>query len=73
MGRGLRVELRAPHGSVTPTQIDRLGEDPDIKRHPDCDRITFWVRSLARNDPKQLRDVWRRCRSTTMAERLQPV
>ncbi len=71
IGRGLRVELRAPTGVLTPTQIDRLGEDTEIKPQDGYDRIIFWVRSLARNDSKQLLEVWRRCLSVDMEERLQ--
>ncbi len=71
MGEGLRVELRAPSGQFTPTQVDRLGQDVEIKRHPAYDRLVFWVRSLVQIDTKQLRQVWRACRETDMSERLQ--
>ncbi len=71
MGKGLRVELRAASGQFTPTQVDRLGLDVDIKRHPAYDRLVFWVRSLTQIDTKQLRQVWRACRETDLSERLQ--
>jgi len=62
IGRGMRVELLAPSTALTPTQIDRLGEDVEIKPHDGYDRIVFWLRSPGQNDPRQLSDVWRRCR-----------
>ncbi len=62
MGRGLRVELYAPKNSITPTRIEKLGEEPEIKPQPDQDRIVFWVRDLKQIDTAQLRDVWNRCR-----------
>ena len=71
MGRGLRIEWRAPNNIVTPAMIDRLGEDGDIKRHDAYDRVTFWVRSLSQVDSKQWRDVWRLCRGSKSKERLQ--
>ncbi|MFQ5414022.1 MAG: excinuclease ABC subunit A, partial [Phycisphaerae bacterium] len=67
----LRVELRAPKGMFTPTQIERLGMDPEIKRQARYDRVTFRVRSLADNDAKQFLDVWRRCRAAAAEGRLQ--
>jgi hypothetical protein len=70
IGRGLRVELRAPKNGLTPTQIDRLGEDVQIKPQEEYDRIVFWLRSLNQMDSKQLLDVWRRCRSVGAEERL---
>jgi excinuclease ABC subunit A len=68
MGRGLRVELRAPNNVFTPTQVDKLGQDVEIKRRPDGDSIVFWVRSLDQVDTKQLRDVWKRSAPTGEAE-----
>ena len=72
IGRGLRIELRAPKGELTPTQIDRLGEDTEIKPQSEYDRIIFWIRSLNQNDSGQLREAWRRCLSVGMEGRLQP-
>jgi hypothetical protein len=71
IGRGMRVELRAPNSALTPTQIDRLGEDVEIKPHDEYDRIVFWLRSLGQNDSRQLSDVWRRCRGAGVEEELQ--
>jgi len=71
MGRGLRVELRAPRNLLTPVMIDRLGEDCEIKPCADVERAAFWIRSLDQNDSKQLRDVWRRCRPGALAEGVQ--
>ncbi len=68
IGRGLRVEIRAPRGALTPTQVDRLGEDVEIAVRDDHDRITFWVRDLKQNDPAQFREVWQRCRLTVVSE-----
>ncbi len=71
MGRALRVELRAPSGLLTPTQVERLGQDVEIKPCPAYDRIVFWVRSLSHIDTKQLRQVWHACRETEVSQRLQ--
>ncbi len=59
IGRGLRVELRVPRQAFTPTQVDRLGEDVEIKPAAAYDRLVFWVRELSQNDTKQLLAVWR--------------
>jgi excinuclease ABC subunit A len=72
MARGLRVELRAPQGSLTPTQIERLGEDVAIHHLNGFDWITFWLRSLTQNDSGQLRDVWMRCRREGVNARMTP-
>ena len=66
MGRGLRIELRAPKGAVTPAQVDCLGEDVEIRRMADNDWVIFWVRTLDQNDQKQLIDVWRKCHILTL-------
>ena len=71
IGRGLRVELRAPVGSLTPTLVERLGEDVEIKPSPQYDRIVFWLHSLGQCDSKQLREVWQTCRESGTKRRLQ--
>ena len=71
MGRGLRVELLAPRNTFTPTQIEGLGEDADIRPGMDCDLIVFWVRSLGQVNPKRLHEVWRRCEAAESPGRLQ--
>jgi hypothetical protein len=71
MGRGLRIELRAPKNVVTPAQVDRLGEDVEIRPRGHDDWIIFWVRSLSDMDTGQLRSVWRHCIGVTRAESLQ--
>ena len=71
MGRGLRVELRAPRNTFTPTQLERLGEDADIRPGVDADSIVFWVRSLTQINTKQLLEVWRRCDMVESPGRLQ--
>ncbi len=58
MGRGLRVELRSPPKVVTPAMIDRLGEEPEIKRMGETDWVVFWSRALDQVDAMQLRNVW---------------
>jgi excinuclease ABC subunit A len=68
MARGLRVEVRAPKNSITPVQIDRLGEKPEIKPQDRYDRVVFWVRSLAQINGDQLRQLWRRCRKPQSKE-----
>ena len=70
IGSGLRIELRAPAGVITPTQVDRLGEGAEIKRHDAYDRVVFWLRSLAQNDAAQLSAVWRMCCEASPAEEL---
>ena len=71
MGRGLRIELRAPKNVVVPTHVDRLGEDVEIHRRPEADWIIFWIRSLNQMDAKQLQDLWRRIVSEPAADHLQ--
>ena len=70
MGRGLRVELRAPQNVVTPAQMDRLGEDAEIRPRGKDDWIIFWVRSLSDMDSGQLRSVWRQCNGATTSGEL---
>ena len=71
MGRGLRVELRTPRGALTPALVDGLGEDAEIKRSANCDRVAFWLRSLEQMDSAQLREAWRLSRTAPRDERLQ--
>jgi len=61
MGRGIRVELRAPHGVLTPARVDSLGEDVAIRPFEDFDSLIFWLRDLSQSSTKQLREVWRLC------------
>jgi len=70
-GRGLRIELRAPRAVITPTMIEGLGRDAEIKSHETIDRIVFWVRVLGDSNAKELAEVWRRCRTASSAGRLQ--
>jgi excinuclease ABC subunit A len=71
MGRGLRVELRAPQNVVTPAQMDRLGEDAEIRPRGEDDWLIFWVRSLTDMDSGQLRSVWRQCNGVRPSGELQ--
>jgi excinuclease ABC subunit A len=59
IGRGIRVELRTPPGACALPQVDRLGEDVEIKRYPPYDMIAFWVREAEQIDPGQLAEAWR--------------
>jgi excinuclease ABC subunit A len=61
MGRGLRLELRAPKNALTPAMVEGLGEDSVIKHDNACDWLAFWVPSLARLHPAKLREVWGIC------------
>jgi len=71
MGRGLRVELRAPSNVLTPAQVDRLGEEVEIRSRGRDDWVIFWVRSLSEMDTGQLRFVWRQCTNVAPTESLQ--
>ena len=71
MGRGLRIELRAPKNLLTPAQVDRLGEDVEIRPRGHDDWIIFWVQSLSDMDSGQLRSVWRQCIGATPTGSLQ--
>ncbi|MBI1825165.1 MAG: ATP-binding cassette domain-containing protein [Planctomycetes bacterium] len=59
MGRGLRLEIRAPQNSVTPTMIDRLGKDTEIRHCGNSAWVIFWVSSVGQMDSGQLRELWR--------------
>ncbi len=63
LGRGIRVEMRAPRGVFTPAKVDKLGSEPEIRSLSSSDWIKFWVKSLGQNDPKQMKQVWRQCRA----------
>ncbi len=54
MPKGIRVHLRMPLHTVTPTQIERLGFSVEIKKHGDFDEVQFWIAEPADTDPKQL-------------------
>jgi excinuclease ABC subunit A len=71
MGEGLRIELRAPPGILTPIHVERLGEDAQIKSRGGEDWVLFWITDLRQCDARQLRDVWRRCRSAGVEEGIQ--
>ncbi len=51
---GLRVEITGKANQFTPTKIERLGEDPEIKRRSNRDVVTFWVREMKDVDTRQL-------------------
>jgi hypothetical protein len=42
--QGLKVEFQTPSGAVTPTQIERLGGQPEIRNHRGQDWVTFWMK-----------------------------
>jgi excinuclease ABC subunit A len=62
MGRGLRVELRAPQNMVTPAMIEGLGDEPSVKRCGNDDWLVFWVPSLSKLNVSRLREIWMICR-----------
>ncbi|MCB9865737.1 MAG: excinuclease ABC subunit UvrA [Phycisphaerales bacterium] len=57
--QGLRLHLRVPRASVTPTQIDRLGREPTLRSQGAHDEVVCWVRSLESLDRTQLQHVAR--------------
>ncbi|HNO77428.1 MAG TPA: excinuclease ABC subunit UvrA [Phycisphaerae bacterium] len=57
MPKGIRVHLRMPLNTVTPTQIERLGTSVEVKKHGDFDEVQFWLAQPADTDPKQLKTV----------------
>jgi len=61
MGRGLRIELRAPRNVVTPAMIEDLGDDPVIKNYENNDWIIFWVFSFPKLNASRLREIWSIC------------
>jgi len=56
---GLRLHLMVPRGSVTPTQMDRLGVEPQMRAQRGYDEVFFWLRSLDNLDAGQLQTVSR--------------
>jgi excinuclease ABC subunit A len=72
MGQGLRVELRTPSALFTPTQVEGLGLEPQIKQQAGYDRIVFWLRSLDNCNVALLADIWKGCRKAMAEGRLQP-
>lgn len=71
IGSGLRVEIRTPPGLFTPTQVDRLGEDFEIRRHGEWAWVIFRLKSLEENDHRQMSEFWRRLRAGRPEEELQ--
>ncbi len=67
---GLRVELRAQRGQFTPAKIDRLGPDPEIKRHQNYDWIMFTLQSMDQIDTQQLKAVLLEAEESLLDERL---
>ena len=72
-GEALRIELLVPTGAFTPTQIERLGDQPIIDdRHDDVDMIKFQARRIEEVDANVLRalldEAARRVGSATKAE-----
>jgi len=54
---GLRLHLMVARGAVTPTQVDRLGDEPKLRTVNGYDEVYFWLRSLDQVDAVQLRYV----------------
>ena len=70
MGRGLRVELRAPRNKFTPAMMEGVGDDATIKREENNDWLIFWIPSLAKLKASRLREVWALCREESAAGRI---
>jgi excinuclease ABC subunit A len=58
MGRGLRVELRAPRHLLTPLMVEGLGDDPMIRAYENNDWVEFWIPSAAKINAARLRDIF---------------
>jgi excinuclease ABC subunit A len=54
MPQGLRLHVRVPSASLTPVQIDKLGQQPGIKSCSEYDVVTFWLRTADDPDAGQL-------------------
>ena len=67
----LRIELCVPPGSLTPTQIEHLGEGPLLRSGPARQWVIFRARSLDQIDTAQLKHVWRLGRTAASDGRLQ--
>jgi hypothetical protein len=59
---GLRLELRAPRGALTPAMYDRVGRSPALETRPDFDRILTRVNTIDDIDPSQFAEVLGCCR-----------
>jgi len=55
MPQGIRVEFRVGNAAVTPTQIERLGVNPEIVQRATYDTVRFWVRRIDDIDKTQLK------------------
>ena len=71
IGSGLRVEIRTPPGLFTPTQVDRLGEDFEIRRQGEWAWVIFRLAALEENDHRQMLEFWRKLRTGRPEEELQ--
>ncbi|NOX58981.1 MAG: excinuclease ABC subunit UvrA, partial [Planctomycetes bacterium] len=60
MPDGIRLHLRVPSHSVTPTQIERLGFNVDLQTQVDFDVVRFWVRKSEDADTSQLQNLLKR-------------
>ncbi len=69
MGRGLRVELRAPQNVITPAMVEGLGDDPIVKRDRNSDWLIFWVPTLARLNVSRFREIWITCQNGSQQNR----
>jgi excinuclease ABC subunit A len=70
MGRGLRVELRAPQNRFTPAMIEGLGDEAMIKRDETNDWLIFWIPSQSKLKASRLREVWTTCRKESSQEQV---
>jgi excinuclease ABC subunit A len=58
---GLKVELQTPTGALTPAQVERLGQWPEIRHHRGLDWVSFWIQSASDSDVSQLAHAVRAC------------
>jgi excinuclease ABC subunit A len=63
MPKGIRVHLRMPSHTVTPTQIERLGFSVELKKQAGFDEAQFWIAKPTDTDPKQLMTILKQVES----------
>jgi excinuclease ABC subunit A len=73
MPQGMRVYLKGPRNAVTPTRIERLGFDGEIRRTSQYDEVIFWMRTLEEVDGDQLKWLVERAVSRAASKEAQVV
>jgi hypothetical protein len=51
---GMRVELRCPHGAVTPVMVEKVGLNVEIRNMGGCDQVSFYLQKMDQCDKPQL-------------------